>query len=308
MYGWLLAAVLTIADLHPLATIATGGTPDWMAMSPDSVWIANDAIKSVQRVDARTNRLTATISVDGEPCSGLVFAFGSLWSPVCGKHASLDRIDPRTNAVTAALPIRPRNSEGGITASGDSVWLATSDGNLSRIDPSTGRVRERIAVPSGSFNALYAGGMVWLTSGEHDRLLAIDANTGRVLARTPVGSKPRFLTAAGGFVWTLNQGDGTISKVDAATKRLVATIDAHIPGHGGEITYGDGSVWATLIRTPLTRVGARTNAILGQWFGAGGDAVRFGHGSIWLTDYDHGRVWRIAPEVTNPRAGPLRSP
>lgn len=279
-----------------------------MAMSPDSVWIANDALKSVQRVDARTNRLAATIVVDGEPCSGLVFAFGSLWAPVCGKHASLDRIDPRTNAVAAVLRIYPRNSEGGITASGDSVWLATSDGTLSRIDPVTGRVRERIAIPSGSFNALYSSGVVWVTSGEHDQLLAIDANNGRVLGRTSVGSKPRFLTADGRFVWTLNQGDGTISKVDAVTKRVVATISAHIPGHGGEITYGDGSVWATLIETPLTRVDAQTNAILGQWSGIGGDAVRFGHGSIWLTDYDHGRVWRIAPAVTDRRPGPLRSP
>ena len=168
-------------------------------------------------------------------------------------------------------------------------------------------MRERIPIPSGSFNALYSSGIVWVTSGEHDLLLAIDANSGRVLGRTLVGSKPRFLTANGAFVWTLNQGDGTISKVDAATKRVVATIDARIPGHGGEIAYGDGSVWATLIKTPLTRVDARTNAILGQWFGIGGDAVRFGHGSIWLTDYDHGRVWRIAPQVTNHRPGPLRS-
>lgn len=297
----LLASVLTVANLHPVATIATGGTPDWMAIAPDSVWVSNDGIRSVQRIDARTNRLTATIAVDGEPCSGLVFAFGTLWSPVCGKHASLDRIDPRTNKVTAVLPIRPQNSEGGVTASGDSIWLATSDGALSRIDPGTGRVRRRVAIPSGSFNPLYSDGIVWLTSGEHDELLAIDARSANVLGRIPVGSKPRFLTAGGGFVWTLNQGDGTITKVDAATKRVVATIAAHIPGRGGEIAFGEGSVWATLIQTPLTRVDARTNAIVGQWYGKGGDAVRFGHGSIWLTDYDRGRLWRIAPGVTGPR-------
>ena len=293
MYSWLLLAALTIADLHPVATIVTGGTPDWMAISPDSVWIANDAIRSVQRVDARTNRLAARIPVNGEPCSGLAYAFGSLWSPVCGNHPSLDRIDPRTNTVSSVLPIHPQNSEGGITAGDDSIWLATGDGALSRIDPGTGQVRQRIAVPSGSFNPLCADGIVWLTSGEHDELLAIDAHSGKVLARVHVGSKPRFLTASGGFVWTLNQGDGTITKVDVANKRVVATIDAHIPGHGGEIAYGNGSVWATLIKTPLTRIDAQTNAIIGQWYGVGGDAVRFGHGSVWLTDYDHGRIWRI---------------
>lgn len=266
MNVWLLAALLTVADLHPVATIATGGTPDWMAISPDSVWIANDAIKSVQRVDARTN------------------------------------------AVTNVFPIRPQNSEGGVTAGTDSVWLATSDGALSRIDPATGRVRQRVPIPGGSFNPLYSDGIVWLTAGKRDELLAIDAENGRIVARARVGSKPRFLTASGGFVWTLNQGDGTISKVDIATKRLVARIDAHVPGRGGEISQGGGSVWATLIETPLTRVDVRTNAILGQWYGVGGDAVRYGHGSVWLTDYDHGRVWRIAPPVTRTAQGALPSP
>ena len=297
LFGLALAALLTVADLHPVATIATGGTPDWMAISPDSVWVANDALHSVQRIDVGSNRLTARVAVNGEPCSGLVFAFGSLWAPVCGKHPSLDRIDPNANAVTAVLPVRPQNSEGGITASGDSVWLATGDGSLSRIDPTTNRVRQRIPIPRGALNPLYAAGVVWVTSGLNDTLLAIDAVSGGILARMSVGHKPRFLTSGDGFIWTLNQGDGTVTKVDASGKRVVATIDAHIPGHGGEIAYGDGSVWATLIKTPLTRVDGRTNAILGQWQGIGGDAVRFGHASVWLTDYDHGRVWRIAPQA-----------
>lgn len=110
----LLASVLTVANLHPVATIATGGTPDWMAISPDSVWVSNDGIRSVLRIDARTNR--------------------------------------------------------------------------------------------------------------------------------------------------------------------------------------------------LTRVDARTNVIVGQWRGKGSDAVRFGHGRIWLADYDRGRLWRIAPGVTGPRPQALRSP
>ncbi len=293
MYSWLLLAVLTIADLHPVATIATGGTPDWLAISPDSVWVSNDAIRSVQRIDARTNRLTARIAVNGEPCSGLTYAFGSVWTPVCGAHPSLDRIDPRTNAVTTVFPIHPQNSEGGITAGNDSIWLATTGGMLSRIEPATGRVIHRVAIPRGAFNPFYADGIVWLTGGETDELLAVDPHSGSIRARVHVGSKPRFLTAAAGFVWTLNQGDGTITKVDAQRKRVVATIDAHIAGRGGEITYGNGSVWATLIKTPLTRIDESRNTILGQWYGIGGDAVGFGHGSVWLTDYNHGRIWRL---------------
>ena len=64
----------------------------------------------------------------------------------------------------ATLPIAPANSEGGITASGDSLWMATGDTELSRIDPSSGKVRQHVTVVSGSQNPAYADGLVWITS------------------------------------------------------------------------------------------------------------------------------------------------
>jgi len=283
--------------LHPVATFNLGGSPDWLAIAGDSVWIANDDLKSVQRVDVASNALAARVKLPDEPCSGLASGFGSLWVPLCGTRPSLARVDLKTGAITALLPIGPALSEGGITASGDSVWLVVKDGTLARIDPATNRIRQTVAIPTGSYNPLYADGIVWITSGAHDVLVAVDAAGGTVVARVPVGSKPRFLTAGNGLVWTLNQGDGTVSKVDANAKRLIASVPAEIPGGGGEIAYGAGSVWATIIGVPLTRIDAATNAVhhLG---GRGGDAVRFGAGSIWLTDYHRGLLWRFSVPPT----------
>ena len=45
-----------------------------------------------------------------------------------------------------------------------------------------------------------------------------------------------------GFVWTLNQTRGTISKIDPVTKKVVATIEAGVPGTGGDIAAGEGAV------------------------------------------------------------------
>ncbi len=283
----------SIADsLPPAATFALGGTPDWMAVTDDSVWVSNAALKSVQRIDVATNALAARVAVPGEPCSGLAFGFGSLWVPLCGTHRGLARIDPATNRIASVLPVAPALSEGGIAASGDSIWMATGNGMLSRIDPATNRIRQSITVPRGSYNPLFSDGIVWVTSGEKNLLTAIDASSGSIVATIAVGSKPRFLTAGNGAVWTLNQGDGSVSKVDIATKRLIATIDAGVPGGGGEISYGAGSVWATIIGVPLARIDATTGAVR-QWGGRGGDAVRFGHDSIWLTDYFNGVLWRL---------------
>ncbi|MBV8637123.1 MAG: DUF4440 domain-containing protein [Candidatus Eremiobacteraeota bacterium] len=301
-FGWRIAyetyvalnrAPQNVSDVvKPSATIRTGGSPDWLAVTPRAVWVANDAMNAVQRIDSASNRVTVTVQLAGEPCSGLTVGFGSLWVPLCGAHAGLARVDLYANGVTATINAAPALSEGGIAASTDSVWLIVADGTLARIDPVTNRIRQRISVPQGSFNPLYASGVIWITSGERDVVTAIDARTGLVIREIPVGSKPRFLTAGGGAVWTLNQGDGTVSKVDMRTRRLVKEINAGVPGAGGEITYGAGAVWATIIGVPLTRIDASTSAIT-QYGGRGGDAVRYGDGAVWLTDYFGGRVWRI---------------
>lgn len=292
----------SVADvLHPLATFRLGGTPDWLAVTPYSVWVANDALKSIQRVDVATNALVARVKLPAEPCSGLAFGFGSLWVPLCGSHPSLARIDPLYNTIAALLPIGPALSEGGITVSNDSVWLVVKDGVLARIDPATNRVRQTVAIAPGSYNPLFAGGIVWVTSGERNLLTGVDSASGKVVATIPVGLKPRFLAAGDGLVWTLNQGDGTVSKVDARAKRLIANVQTLIPGGGGEIAYGAGAAWATIVGVPLTKIDSATNAVR-HWGGRGGDAVRYGDGSIWLTDYHDGLLWRIAVPQKSSRA------
>jgi hypothetical protein len=292
-YASLNRAPQSVADVvRPSATIATGGHPDWMAITPNAVWVSNDALKAVQRIDIATNRVVSTVHLPSEPCSGLATGFGSLWVPLCGAHKGLARVDMNANRVTAVLDVSPAFSEGGITASGDSLWLAIENGTLARIDPVKNGIRQRIPVPPGSFNPLYADGVVWITSGTRSVVSAIDARTGRMLREIPVGLGPRFLTAGGGAVWTLNQGDGTISKIDEVNQRLAKTIATNIPGGGGEITFGAGAVWATIIGVPLTRVDAKTGNVT-EYGGRGGDAVRYGQGAVWLTDYFGGRLWRF---------------
>jgi YVTN family beta-propeller protein len=124
-------------------------------------------------------------------------------------------------------------------------------------------------------------------------LTAVDAATGKVLESVPVGPKPRFLTVGRGSVWSLNQGDGTVSRVDERNRKVIATIQVGIPGAGGDIGYGADSVWPTVLAIPLTQIDARTNQIVRQWVGSGGDSLRFGFDSLWLTDYKKGLLSRI---------------
>ncbi len=283
------------ATLHPSATFKTGATADWVLVTSDAVWVAGSKPWSLQRINPATNKIVATIALPGEACTGLAFGFGSVWAPVCGAQPQLIRVSARTNHIAATLPITPSGPEGGITTSRDSVWLVTdkTGTTLSRINPATNAVRQNIAIPAGSFNPLYAGGIVWITGHDKGLLTAVDAASGKLLASISVGPKPRFLTAGGGAVWTLNQGDGSLTRVDIGTRKATATVLLGIPGEGGDIDYGADSIWATTMDLPITRVDARTHHVRRQWVGQGGDSLRFGFGSLWLTDYHRGLLWRI---------------
>jgi virginiamycin B lyase len=52
----------------------------------------------------------------------------------------------------------------------------------------------------------------------------------------------------------------------------------------------------TLFDYPLTRIDPSTNSVVQQFFGPGGDAVRVGHGSVWLSNLRAGNVWRLDPK------------
>jgi virginiamycin B lyase len=284
-----------MVDVHAQATFAVEGEPDWMVVTDDAVWVASSNVNHVVRLDAATNRAGIVLDIK-KPCSGLAAGFGSLWVPSCRAH-SLVRVDLSTGKIQAEIPLGPADSEGGITVGAGSVWMATDKrGVLARVDPKTNKLQAEITIPSGSYAPAFADGAVWVTSTEHNLLIQVDPQTNKVAAAIPIGPQPRFLTVGAGSVWTLNQGDGTISRVDTKTSKLVATIAAGIPGTGGEIAFGEGAVWATVFQIPMTRIDPATNTVTQQWAGAGGDSIRVGHGSIWLTDYAHSVVWRLSPK------------
>lgn len=285
-----------MSALTPQATFHVGGDPDWMAVADDAVWVAIAHANRVAQLKAVGNTVGLSVAV-ARPCSGLAIGFGSLWIPSCGSQR-LVRADLRTGRIQASIAAAPAASEGGIAVGAGSVWMATSaTGRLSRIDPRTNRIVAHVTVPSGSYCPVFADGLLWVTSTRHSVLSKVDPKTNRVVAQIPVGPRPRFVTAGAGSVWTLNQGDGSISRVDTKTSRLVTNIPAGLAGHGGEIAFGFGAVWVTLLGTPATRIDAANTASVQSWKGKGGDSIRAGMRSVWLTDIEAGTVMRFSPDA-----------
>jgi YVTN family beta-propeller protein len=208
----------------------------------------------------------------------------------------MTRLDLKDGAVTATIRTGIGESEGSIVAGAGSIWLTTdAKGTLSRFDPATNAVVAEIYVPPGSHGLAFGEDAVWVTSTEQNTVTRIDPRTNLIVETIPVGKAPRFIAAGGGAVWSLNQGDGSVSRIDPKTNNVVATIEVGVPGPGGEIAVGEGSVWVTAFEFPLSRIDPATNTVAQQFAGKGGDAVRVGLGSVWLSNLEAGNVWRLDP-------------
>lgn len=286
---------IPISALKPEAVFDVPGTPDWIAVG-ESVWISNMPKNSVARLDPASNKTAATVAVGEKPCSGLAIGFGSLWVPNCGPR-TISRVDLKTGQTTAEFAIGIGDSEGGIATGAGSVWIVTDRrGTLARIDPAANKVIAEIYLPDGSYGVAFGEGAVWVTCTESNSVSRIDPNTNLVAETIKVGKNPRFLTVGEGSVWTLNQGDGSVSRIDPKTNKVIATIDVGVPGGGGDIDAGEGSIWVTAFGFPISRIDPSANKVAQQFTGDGGDALRVGLGSVWLSNYKQGTVWRIDPK------------
>jgi virginiamycin B lyase len=286
-------SVRDISELKVAATIPIGAVADWVAVTSEGVWVGSKKPNAIKHVDPSTNQVTS-VELPGDPCAGLAADSQSLWIPLCGRVPKLAKVNLKTHALVT-FDVGPAAPEGGIAVGAGSIWLITDKhGALARIDPDSGAIVQTMHVPPGSYNPVFSDGRIWVTRASGSEVTSVDASTGQVLEHYTTGRHPRFVTAGGGAVWTVGQGDGSLSRIDLAGQRPVVVLQLHTPGVGGDITYADGRIWTTLMKTPLSVVDATSSAVLCQWKGAGGDAIGVGYGTIWLTNYSAGTVSRIA--------------
>jgi len=285
---------IPLANLKPEAEFAVPGSPDWIAAG-ESVWVSNKPRDSVARIDPNTNKVLDAVTGLNKPCSGLAVGFGSLWVPRCGDQ-TLARVDLKTAKITATIRTGIANTEGGLAATGDSVWLLTDAKSiLARIDPADNKIVAEVRLPAGCYTVAFGEGALWVSCTEQNKVLRVDPQTNLVTNRIDVSAQPRFLTTGEGAVWVLCQGEGKVVRIDPKTNKVAATIEVGIPGEGGDIAAGVGSIWVTSFGFPISRIDPKTDKFVQQFVGNGGDAIHVGFGSVWLSNLRQGTVWRLDP-------------
>jgi virginiamycin B lyase len=278
--------------------IHIGGDPDWLATGFGSVWVAVPKNNELVRVDPRRNVVQARVPVDKEPCYGIGIGGDRVWVLNC-QSQTLTRVNPKTNKVDLRVPVKIDSAgEGSIAAGARSVWfVSNADGHAStlmQVAVKSGHTIRKITVGKDSAVVKLSLGAVWVVSSGENKIYRIDPAKGKVVARIDVAAGPRFATVGAGSLWVLCQSDGSVARIDLRTNKVKAVIAAHVPGAGGEICYGGGFIWVTMSGTPVIRIDPARNRVIDQYGNyPKADAIRYGFGSVWVSDHGKGDLWRI---------------
>jgi outer membrane protein assembly factor BamB len=176
-----------------------GGIHDFGAPVPvgDGVWVVGP--NGVVRVDPATGRPTKELAVaeNGYAVRDAAALGGDLW--VLVSDGTVHRLDGRTGATRAVLRVPFGRA---LVPMGGALYLA-DETQLARMDPATGRLLWRAAIPQIAALASIDG-RVWAetpgTSG--DRVVAVDPRDGRTVASVQVGEfNATWMGAVGPELW-----------------------------------------------------------------------------------------------------------
>lgn len=234
----------------------------------------------------------------------------------------LVEIDARSGAVIRRLP--PLANVEAWTLAGSSIWVAhLLSGEITRLDPSSGRVtarlRLRLPTPVAGHdrqflpdNLSYANGYVWASTAR-GRLAQIDARTGALvrMLRTPSQDNSTAIDRHG--TWVAEELDGIgLLPPGAGRLRIHAIMQAGLPLDVYDVFAGGGVVWALATPDTLeTSINGRANTIVLRIDPRTGrvthrvrvptstSGAAVAGGALYLANLARGRIYRVS------RAGSL---
>ncbi|HEX7857166.1 MAG TPA: YncE family protein [Sphingobium sp.] len=230
-----------------------------MAIRHHSLWVADCKDGTLNRIDTRTAKITATIATGIANPKGelnVVAGAGSIWV-ASDARGVIARIDPRTNSVTASITVDP-----------ETYYLAFGSGSL------------------------------WAVSGPQQSIQRIDPRTNSVVKKTALGQQPGFLAAGAGAVWVQEQGDGTVARIDRHSGEVSGRVKVGETLKYGDIDTGGGKIWLRTTNDQTFAVIEPKSLVILARAGkpAGSGALRYTRAGLWTSAHDvHTLSWWPEP-------------
>ncbi len=263
-----------LVDAIPLHT-----RPAAVLVADGALWVSTLDDATLLAFDPRTHRLLASIGL-GVVADYLATDGRFIWAVGRHSHALVEvQANIRRVVKTIRLPLTVPIGRGrravnwgpyGITTGGGIVWLAGSQGALTRVDARTGAERQLAATPYGG-DVAFDGRWVWLvgarpglTSGFVGVLLRVDPRTSRITAEVDstdlsASAPAKAIVAAAGVLWGIDQVNRTVWRLDTNTRRVTSV--AHLRQGPIGIATGEGAIWTANNDSTVSRIDPTTGAV-----------------------------------------------
>ena len=234
-------------------TLRIRDSTQYMAIGAGSLWLPNASNGTITRIDLNKSKVVAVIEVSSDPQS-----------------APFDA-DPQS-----------------VEVSSNHIWFTDRARKaVSRIDPNTNRIVERIPVGISPYDIAIDGDTLWLTDTERGFVARVDTKENRVVERFDVGGAAGIIVGSES-VWVAEMGpmvDGPsqLARIDPQTNEIVEEIPLE-SSHPQSMAYGAGSVWIANGEGSCTvsRVDPQTNEEIARInTGLSMFDVAVGGGSVW---------------------------
>ncbi len=186
-------SIIDIARWHVTGTIALGGNPRTILLSPDgsALYVTQPTLGRVAVIIARTRKILCMASLPGQP-SLLALSLDATVLYAAGQGSTdIRALDPTTCAVQRTFETH------------EPVYgLAVAASTASNATPST---------PN----------QLWITG---TTLLTVFEVSGHLLGTVPIAGGPQNISIPGGFTAYVTTHQGTVVAVDLNTRRVTRTL------------------------------------------------------------------------------------
>jgi YVTN family beta-propeller protein len=235
------------------------------------VYVTDVSINTVTVIDAASNTITATITVDNNPEEIAITPDGMRAYVTCGSFgtsSSVPVIDTATNTVITTIPMPFGSFARGIaiTPNGKTAYVSNFAANMvSRIDTATNTVTGTIPVGNNPVGVAISpdGTRAYVANDNSSSVSVIDTTISLVIGTVPVGDQPHNLlvTPDGKHVYVADDTfpQGNVSVIDTATNQ-VTTIATPEGTNWVAVTPDGATVYATNF-TSVSVIDTATNTI-----------------------------------------------
>jgi len=267
-----------------VAKIPVGTRPGPIVYADGQLWVANLGNEVVSKIDPKAQALSDIVSLGSQPNALGVHA-DAIWAATGNGIKSIDSAFDSVRSIKVE-PVKPRGElftipPTAVAFTRHAAWVVIG-AHVTKADPRTGRVLERIATGTAPAAIASGGSNVWIADS-FDNTLTRVAETGAITATTEVGQAPSAIAVGSDAVWVADADDDNVKRVDPRTGSVVTTID--VGRHPSGIALSPGAVWvANQYDDSIWRIDPSSNTVVDR-INVGGSPVGLAvaGGALWFT-------------------------